>query len=30
MTNASDEFALFAFVATVLIGGGVAFISYVA
>jgi len=30
MTNASDEFALFAFVACVLIGGGAAFIGYVA
>lgn len=30
MTNTSDEFALFTFVATVLIGGGAAFISYVA
>ncbi len=29
MTNTSDEFALFAFVACVLIGGGAAFLSYV-
>lgn len=30
MTNTSDEIALFAFVAVVLIGGGAAFISYIA
>ena len=30
MNNTSDEIALFAFVASVLIGGGAAFITYVA
>lgn len=30
MTNSSDDLALFAFLAVILIGGGTAFISYVA
>lgn len=30
MNNTSDEIALFAFVACVLIGGGAAFLTYVA
>lgn len=30
MTNSSDDLALFAFLAVLLIGGGAAFISYVA
>ena len=30
MTDSSDEIALFAFVACVLVGGGAAFIGYVA